>query len=189
MTEPGDLAPQEAQALRALRRDASSTAELEERVVDRLRREGLVGRRRSGRTLAWAAVLAGVFLAGVAVGDRWLGAPAAVEQTRYVLLLREGPSYRAASTPDARRARVAEYGAWARTLAGDGRFVEGEKLAGEERFVAFPAAGTEDRTGAIAGYFVIESTSYEEAVRIARDSPHVRHGGVVEVRKIEDTGT
>ncbi|MGH7563914.1 MAG: YciI family protein [Gemmatimonadota bacterium] len=67
--------------------------------------------------------------------------------------------------------------------------MDGEKLAQQERLVALSGASPVDRAGAIASYFVIESDSYEEAVRIARDSPHVRHGGVVEVRRIEGTGS
>lgn len=197
MKEPGELDPREAAALRALRRDAADSSDLEERTVERLRAEGLVGRRRTRPSLAWAAVVTGAFLAGIAVGewgptgggseDRLPEGPAAAGG-RYVLLLREGPSYRAAPTPEAERDRVAEYAGWARGLSSAGRFVDGEKLSMEERVAAPPEAGSADDAGPISGYFVIEAGSYEEAVRIARESPHVRHGGVVEVRPIEDTG-
>lgn len=198
MKEPGKLDPREAAALRALRRDAAGSSDLEERTVERLRAEGLVGRRRTRWSLSWAAVVTGAFLAGIAVGewgptgggpeDRSPDVAAAPAGGRYVLLLREGPSYRSAPTPDAERDRVAEYAGWARGLASEGRFVDGEKLSMEERVATPPEAGSADDAGPISGYFVIEAGSYEEAVQIARDSPHVRHGGVVEVRPIEDTG-
>ena len=35
------------------------------------------------------------------------------------------------------------------------------------------------------GYFLIQAESYEEAVRVARQSPHIAYGGTIEVREIE----
>jgi hypothetical protein len=65
--------------------------------------------------------------------------------------------------------------------------VDGEKLADEGRVAATTGVAPADREGAISGYFVIQADSYEEALRIANESPHVQHGGVVEVRRIEET--
>lgn len=176
-----ELDPREREALRSLRRSAVPSPRLEDRVVGRLREAGLVGRGRLLRAVAWAAVLAGAFLAGVAVGGRGNADPGAIERPRFVLLLREGPSYRAAPTSDAERARIAEYAGWARDLAAEGRFVDGEKLADEEHVVG----SSDPQAGVVAGYFVIEADSYEEAARLARALPHVRYGGSVEVRRIE----
>jgi len=52
-----------------------------------------------------------------------------------------------------------------------------------------PPPGLEDRVVARAagrptGYFVIEARDLEEAEAIAREHPHVRRGGVIEVRPI-----
>jgi hypothetical protein len=183
-----DLDPREALALAELRRDASPSPGFEARVLNELRAEGLVGRprRRLGPVLAWAALLAGVFVAGILVGDR-RGRPAdRMDGDRYVLLLLVGPLYRSPETADAERARVAEYAAWAGELAQAGRFVEGEKLDDTLHRLGEPASVGEE---VVAGFFVIEAGSLQEALRIARTTPHLRHGGSVEVRRIETTGS
>ncbi|MGH7588874.1 MAG: YciI family protein [Gemmatimonadota bacterium] len=184
-----DLDPREARSLEELRRDASPSSGLEARVLDKLRDEGLMRRpRRLGPVLAWAALLAGVFVAGVLVGDRRGGPADRMDGDRYVLLLLEGPGYRSPETAEAERARVSEYAAWARDLAEGGRFVEGEKLDDPLHRVGEPA-GTAEGGEALTGFFVIGAQSWEEALRIARTTPHVRYGGSVEVRRIGTAGS
>jgi hypothetical protein len=41
--------------------------------------------------------------------------------------------------------------------------------------------------GVLAGYFIIGAASLEEARSIARDCPHLKYGGSVEIRRIEAT--
>jgi hypothetical protein len=116
------------------------------------------------------------------------------EGDQFVLLLFESDEYRPAPTPDARRDRVREYGAWARSTAESGRSVTGEKLAADGRWCLMRGGQLEVRDpasdslrGVLAGYFVIGAASYDEAVEIARGCPHLRYGGTVEVRRLESS--
>ncbi len=187
MNGQDDLDPREARSLEELRRDASPSPDLEARVLDKLGDEGLVRRRgRIGPVLAWAALLAGVFVAGILVGDRRGGPADRMDGDRYVFLLLESPRYRSPETAEAERARVSEYADWAGELAGTGRFVEGEKLDDALQRLGEPAAADAE---VVAGFFVIEAGSMQEALRIARTTPHLRYGGSVEVRRIETTGS
>ena len=98
------------------------------------------------------------------------------------MLLREAPP---TPMPDsAMRAIVAEYAAWARGLGADGRLVLAEKLADDGGRVL--RASPDARADVISGLFVVRARDYAEAERIARESPHVRHGGVIELRRIDD---
>ena len=111
---------------------------------------------------------------------------------RYALLLFESDEYRPAATADAQKGRVLEYGAWIRAKGENGRFVDGEKLAKDGRWCRTRSGGvevldpvTDNVRGLLAGYFIIGASSYDEAVDLARDCPHLRYGGTIEVRRIE----
>lgn len=185
-----ELDPRLSRSLEGLRKDAIPSPGLERDVLVELKREGLLSGpvRRIGPALGWAAILAGVFAAGILIGGRRDGPAENVDGDRYVLFLLEGSRYRATDTPDAERARVAEYAAWARDLAEDGRFVEGEKLDVATERLGEPAASRQDGE-VVAGFFVIEAASLQEALQVARTIPHLRYGGSVEVRRIEPTGS
>ena len=103
----------------------------------------------------------------------------------YLLLLRVRDQPGAVSEPGAEARLVAEYAAWARRLSEQGKLLSAEKLAdAPAEVLGSGAAQEEERVG---GFFLIRATSFEEAQQIARDCPHLRHGGRVELRAIEPT--
>ncbi|MFN0149717.1 MAG: YciI family protein [bacterium] len=144
---------------------------------------------------AAAAIVA--FLGGLVVGGRLRvmdAHDAPIEQERFVLLLYESEEYANATTPDAEVARVHEYGEWAGNTARSGRFVTGEKLAYDGRWCRMRGDALETAPpiadavrGTLAGYFIIGAASYDDAVAITRDCPHLKYGGSIEVRRIEPT--
>jgi hypothetical protein len=95
--------------------------------------------------------------------------------------------------PEAEMMRVIqEYSAWATKMREEKRFVGGEKLADDAGKVLRnkggkivvtdgPYAETKEVVG---GYFAITAEDYAEACKIARDCPHLKYGGRVEVREI-----
>jgi hypothetical protein len=100
-----------------------------------------------------------------------------------LLRVREQPG--TVTQPDVEARLVAEYAAWARGLQEEGKLLSAEKLADEPAELLGSGASPEgDRVG---GFFLIRAASFEEAQRIARDCPHLRHGGRVELRAIEPT--
>lgn len=163
-------------------------AGLEQRVVDSLRAQGLLGptavvvpRRTLTRRWAWpVAIAAGLllFASGFALGRRPAAASADGLQ-RYTLLLYEGPEFNPTGTPEP--ALVEEYSRWAGALAGRGRLVGGEKLGDKAWTLGSETASPAGPTG----YFVIAARDHAEALAIARTCPHVLHGGTVSMRPIE----
>ncbi len=185
--------------LEDLRRGVGPPAALEDRTVQALRREGLIRDRKGGgrprpATAAGAiAACVGLFAIGVAVGR--LTAPAAPEPGggTFALLLRS------ADTPEAADERtesalVREYGAWAGTIAGAGRLLDGQKLDDETRLLSRGQEGLVAETTfaaleprAVQGYFLIQADGYEDAVRVASECPHLKYGGSIEIRRIDPT--
>jgi len=165
-----------------LPREVPPPPALERQVIERLRAEGLLadqGRRRWVRQGIAAAALAFAFALG------WYAArlPSAFSGRgeRFVLLLYGGDAP-AGDTAG----RVQEYAAWARQLARSGYPVSGDKLRNLSRTV--PAGSEELASGSsLGGFFVVEAAGMREAVEIAEQHPHVRHGGTIVIRPIERT--
>ncbi len=148
---------------------------------------------RSRRRPAWsvglkAAAAVGLLLTGAALG-RLVGVETPgtvatpVGSTGYLLLVRgDEPDRR---FPEAQL--TAEYRAWARDLAGAGVLVGGEKLVDDAgRWVSAAERSDAELHGSnVSGFFLIRAASYDEAVDLARQSPHVTYGGIMEVRAID----
>jgi len=155
-------------ALRALPRQSLPPAELEGQVVSRLREEGLLVTRPVRWTYLAAAVLAmALFLGGYAIGRT-----RDLEPTHVLLV------HRLASTPEQSRERTREYGAWARNLAGGAKLAQAGWVLDASRAASSP-------TNEVSGYFLIRASGDAEALAIAKSCPHIRHGGSVELRRIE----
>ena len=159
------------------------------------------------RTATAAALLAAMLVVGVLIGRLvWNGpqdrttAPGPVAGTtapkeKYILLLhgpaRARPTTAAAAAADSatERALVAEYAAWAGQLAAQGSLLAGEKLA-DEPLTVLASNGVVDvprfTADELGGFFIIQADS-AEAYRIARDCPHLKHGGTVQLRRIDPT--
>jgi hypothetical protein len=75
-----------------------------------------------------------------------------------------------------------EYSAWARELYDGGHLIASARLEDDrEVFGDWGWVPTERLPG---GFFYIRASSREEAQAIARESPHVRYGGAVELRGV-----
>lgn len=99
----------------------------------------------------------------------------------FLLLLRgEEPDRRA---PEEQLVR--EYSAWAAALAERGALVAAGQLEDGAARWAVPAGQPDEASEAeLGGYFVVRATDVAAAVALARASPHVGYGGVVEVRPV-----
>ena len=154
---------------------------LEQRVVATLRERGLIERQASW----WkqAAILFG----GIALGaastllvyqSDGSTQPQAPGKT-FMLALYETPNYR--PEVDGRASlRAEEYGRWAGSRP-KGRAVVtgGNELAGNASVIGpRPAAGAK-----LAGYFMVQARSQQDALKLARTNPHLRYGGTVVVHE------
>jgi hypothetical protein len=178
------LTPEERAALDRLPREVAPGAAFEDRVVGGLRDARLLRPSRPWRRYLWQTAAAVLLIAGGFVAGRARPAddpPTAATTTRQYLLLLYGA---ASATPELERARVTEYGNWARAEAAAGRLVMGERL-GDARVVLGSERTAPPASNEPNGFFLIRAASFEEASRTAARCPHVSHGGTVVVRAIE----
>ncbi len=177
------LSTKDQTAFDALPRAIEPPLHLEARAVAALREAGLLRpRRRFTAALSVAAALV-VFVGGFALGRVTLAGSSTPAGPRYLLLLYGGAS----ATTEVEAARVAEYGAWARELSAAGRLLGAEKLADSSRVLG-DAGAAPSAAGEPSGFFLIRASTMDEAQAAASRCPHLKHGGTVVVRPIEDTG-
>jgi hypothetical protein len=131
--------------------------------------------RRRSASAAWrlavaASLLVAAFAAGRMTSPRTASAPTGEQ---FAFLLYGG----AAGGGDD---RAAEYGAWARNLARDGRVVTGERLSD----AAFLAGTPLPDAAPLRGFFIVEARNAAEALDLARRHPHAKDGTVI-VRPVD----
>lgn len=151
-------------------------AELENRVVERLRGRGLLANRKAGartRGLAWAASILIAFTLGLVL-SRGGGSP----QGNYLLLLDRGPG--AALSNAEVEQRIAEYGAWAGQLRDEGVLVAAERLLPGGELLGEGNPGPE-----ASGFFLLSVEGEAHARRLAGACPHLLHGGALRVYAID----
>jgi len=112
--------------------------------------------------------------------------------TQFILLIRGGEDLNVNLSPEQIQEAVERYSRWAKRLRAEGKLVTAEKLKDNEGFllstkngqvlVDGPFAETKETIG---GFFIINADSTEQAIEIARESPAMAQGGVIELREIE----
>ncbi len=139
-----------------------------------------------------AALLAGVLLGGAAgmkLKPAADSAPPNESGSTFLLLLHESTQAQPAVSAAQMDSIVGEYRAWATRLREEQKLVGAEKLRDEAGRWLDPAGkltvSAPDEH--VSGYFVIRASDYDSAVAIARESPHLKYGGTIEVRAIQDT--
>jgi hypothetical protein len=195
-----ELSMEEQQAFRALAREQMPPPLLEERVVAALKQANLL---RSTKNVSWtimsrkglavAASFLLFFTLGLLAGAHWIEKPARQSNLpEFMLVLRAEPEQSQPRSAAEVHQGVKEYSAWARGLRQQGVQIDGEKLKSEARFLRVVAGRTvvadnNSATGpdSIVGYFLIEAQDYEHAVKAAEGCPHLKYGGIVEVRQID----
>ena len=166
-----------------LPRELDPPADLEDRVVARLRSEGLLRpspRHSRARDLVIAAA---VLLVGIAIGSYFR--PLTIQpanQPRFLFLLYAADAAQPVVADEESVAR--EYGAWAAGLRKTGRLVSGDRLAAEPR-LGIGHADARSLDPGLQGFFIVGAASFDEAARLARESPHARHGGRIVVRAVD----
>ncbi len=150
------------------------------------------GRRLERRTRRWwttariAAAMVGLLVTGAVLGRFTAGGGAngGVEPAtpEFLLLIRGNEPNQL--LPEAQLTQ--EYRAWAEELAGRGTLVVAEKLDDEGRWLDAAERPPDDlQSSVVSGFFIIRAAGYDEAVAIARLSPHIRYGGTIEVRALD----
>ena len=111
----------------------------------------------------------------------------------YILLLRQTEAARPQLSPEEIQAIIAKYKAWGERLRDAGRIAGGNKLedgtgrmmrgtGAQVRISDGPFTETKD---VIGGFYILKAASYEEAVDLCRDCPHLEYGGGIEIRRVQ----
>ena len=112
---------------------------------------------------------------------------------RYMLLLHDNPASFADVSPEQMQKVIEKYIAWGNGLREAGVMHAGDKLTdepgkvlrsnnGNVRITDGPYSETKEVLG---GYYIIEASSYEQAIDRSRDCPHLQYGGTIEVRQVD----
>lgn len=111
----------------------------------------------------------------------------------YLLLLHESPADFQDFSPEEMQRIIMEYREWYTKLAAADRVRGSNKLADEpgkvlrldgDKLLVTDGPYSETKE-LIGGYFIIAAASYEEAVELSRDCPHLTYGGRIELRQVE----
>ena len=104
----------------------------------------------------------------------------------FVLFLMEDKNYKNAATEAEQQQRIDLYRNWAITLRKEGIPIEGTKLQDEIHLLKGSAEEPlpASPTGEIAGYFLLDAASFQDAIRLAKSCPHLQFGGRIQVRRI-----
>jgi hypothetical protein len=112
----------------------------------------------------------------------------------FVLLLRDAGRFDPNMSPDEMQAIIQRYVAWRAKVGQNGRAITGHKLHDSQgRVLNGGGGGLKITDGPYAearevmgGLFVIQAASYDEAVELARDCPHLEFGSI-EIREVQPT--
>ncbi|HSS20040.1 MAG TPA: hypothetical protein VLL54_08195 [Pyrinomonadaceae bacterium] len=196
--EPEELSASEQQALAGLSREKMPPTFVEDQVVEHLRAANLIRDSRfawlpSYQKLAVAfAFSLALFLCGAILGARLRStANNDPRLAGFMLIVRGAPPKFASVSAEDHQQRVNEYTAWAFDLEQRGLLLGGEELKNDAMLLRprdNDASVSEEHTnaaeGTATGYFLLPASNYEQALKVARTCPHLKHGGTVELREI-----
>ena len=107
--------------------------------------------------------------------------------SEYLLLFR-GTSWHKHLSPEEIQKNMARFTSWFERLKNEGNFKSGHPLEHNGKIVAGRNAVTDgpfaESKEAIAGFFIIQADSVEQAVEITKSCPALDYGQTVEVRAI-----
>ena len=112
----------------------------------------------------------------------------------YMLLLHESTDQPDDISAEEIQSIIGEYVAWRNEIAEQDRLIGGQKLTDEGgrhlkaengtiRVTDGPYAEVKE---ALGGYFAIKAANYDEAVEISKTCPHLKFGGWIELREIDE---
>lgn len=110
---------------------------------------------------------------------------------QFMLMLYDDQKTFARLSPEVMQQAMGKYMAWRKEpFAVDGRRLN-DDLGKVLRASGGKAAATDgpysETKELLGGYYTIEATDYDEAVKLSMTHPHLEHGGTIEVRKVYES--
>lgn len=180
------LSDAEKKLFKALERERTPPGHLERNIITQLEKEGLIKKTIAmNNYFKWAAQLAAailLFVGGMFYGkSNTTNTMVEIEPTKgYMLILHEDASF----SPGEPMAMFEEYKTWMENTFSRGIKITGQELKNEATVVK---TGSQQELGDEAdirttGYFLVEANSYQDAVAVAKENPHIKYGGSIEVK-------
>lgn len=96
----------------------------------------------------------------------------------------------ATRSPEAMQKHMQKWFAWVEKLKKEGRYLSGEPLEPNGKFISGPKKVVTDGPFAeskelVGGYFIIQAKDIQEAVRLCDDYPDYALNGKIEVRPVQ----
>lgn len=112
---------------------------------------------------------------------------------QYMLLLHDNTELWSELSPEEMQKVIERYVAWNRTLTQKGVMAGGKKLTDEPgKVIRMRASQLKVTDGpysegkeVLGGFFIVKAESYDAAVALATDCPHLDYGGAIEVREVD----
>jgi hypothetical protein len=106
---------------------------------------------------------------------------------KFMLLLYDNPTDWSKVSPEDMQKAIEKYMAWTKKPF----TVDSMRLANDAGKVIRPQSGSvrvtdgpySETKEVLGGYYTIEAANYEEAVKLAREHPHLEYGGTLVVRQ------
>ena len=113
--------------------------------------------------------------------------------SKYILFLHERTTLDESMSPEEIQSVISEYQAWSQEMGDAGRMLGGQKLTsdsgrlltGFESSLTVTDGPMAEAKEVIGGFFEIEAATYDEAVDVAQSCPHLKFGGTIELRQID----
>ena len=180
-----ELSEAEKKLFQGLEKERTPPSSLEKKIVAELLNKGEIKKinvmNNYVKLAASIAALVLFFFGGIYYGKATAGTGVQIEPTKgYILLLHEDEGF----NPGDPMAMFEEYKTWMENTYGRGVKIDGQELKNEATLVTSEkqTALLESEVNRTTGYFILEANSYEEAVAVAMENPHVKYGGTVEVK-------
>ena len=114
----------------------------------------------------------------------------------FVVLLHEDPSVLARLSPAEMQAAVGKYSAWFAKLGATGRLAVSKKLTdeggrhlrGKRGSIVVSDGPFAEAKDVVAGLFIVQAASYDDARALLDDCPHFDYQGWIELREIDRMG-
>ena len=179
-----NLSKQEKELFEKLPKEKTPPVSLEKRVVNRLKEEQLINyqKKKQNYLKTMASIAAGILLFFSGIGFERIINKNGLEiepAMGYMLLLHEDERFAAGDPAE----MFNEYKEWMTVTHQLGVKISGQELKNETIIVdkngVSPLETQKRRT---TGYFILEAENLQEAVQVARQNPHVRYGGSIEIK-------
>ncbi len=110
---------------------------------------------------------------------------------KFMLVLYESELTRGNASPELRAAALEKYSAWMKSLRDKGVWIGSERLTPQGRVlkpngkqVRITDGPYSESKEVFGGYWAIDVASFDEAVELCQNSPHLEYGGTIEIREV-----